>query len=133
MFKRLVIYLLQQPTDQTITMQQKEDLINWDDFSKIEMRVGTVLHAEVFEKAIKPAYKITIDFGDFGIRKTSAQITKLYEPAEIIGKQVVAVVNFPAKQIANFQSQCLLLGTLGDEGVVLLTTERKVENGLRIS
>lgn len=114
-------------------MQQKEDLINWDDFSKIEMRVGTVLHAEVFEKAIKPAYKITIDFGDFGIRKTSAQITKLYEPAEIIGKQVVAVVNFPAKQIANFQSQCLLLGTLGDEGVVLLTTERKVENGLRIS
>ena len=133
MFKRLVIYLLQQPTDQTITMQQKEDLINWDDFSKIEMRVGTVLHAEVFEKAIRPAYKITIDFGDFGIRKTSAQITKLYEPAEIIGKQVVAVVNFPAKQIANFQSQCLLLGTLGDEGVVLLTTERKVENGLRIS
>lgn len=78
-----------------------KELITWNDFEKVEMRVGTILTAEVFEEARNPAYKITIDFGELGTRKTSAQITKLYQPDEIIGKQVIAVVNFPTKQIAN--------------------------------
>jgi tRNA-binding protein len=107
-------------------------MINWADFSKIEMRVGTIISAEIFKEARKPAYKITIDFGDFGIKKTSAQITKLYFPDEIIGKQVIAVVNFPPKQIANIQSECLILGAVNDEEVTLLTTDKLVKNGLRI-
>jgi tRNA-binding protein len=114
------------------TMKQTNELINWDDFSKIEMRVGTIVGAEIFKEAKKPAYKITIDFGDFGIRKTSAQITKRYLPNEIIGKQVIAVVNFPPKQIANFQSECLILGAVNENEVTLLTTDKSVINGLRI-
>ena len=111
----------------------KNNLIEWSDFSKIEMRVGTVISAEVFKEARNPAYKISIDFGEFGIKKTSAQITKLYQPENIIGKQVVAVINFPPKQIANFMSECLVLGGLGDEKeVTLLQPERKVKNGARI-
>lgn len=113
-------------------MNHSEDLINWQDFTKVEMRVGTILSAEVFKEAKKPAYKITIDFGEFGIRKTSAQVTKLYTPDAIIGKQVVAVVNFPPKQIANIQSECLLLGSINGDEIVLLTTEQSVKNGLRI-
>ncbi|MFT3902160.1 MAG: tRNA-binding protein [Niabella sp.] len=113
-------------------MAQPNELIHWDDFSKIEMRVGTVMSAEVFKEAKKPAYKITIDFGDFGIRKTSAQITKLYSPDEIVGKQVIAVVNFPPKQIAHFQSECLILGAVNEKDVTLLTTDKRVINGLRI-
>jgi len=105
-------------------------IITWTDFTKIEMRVGTVITAEVFVEARNPAYKLTIDFGDFGIKKTSAQITKLYEPEHIIGKQVIAVVNFPPKQIANIMSECLVLGAVGDENMVtLLTSERHVPNG----
>lgn len=113
-------------------MKQDKGLINWDDFSKIEMRVGTVISAEMFKEARKPAYKITIDFGDFGIKKTSAQITKLYVPDNIIGKQVVAVINFPPKQIANIKSECLILGVIDEDEVTLLTTDRPVKNGLRI-
>ena len=110
------------------------NLIEWSDFSKIEMRVGTVISAEVFKEARNPAYKISIDFGEFGIKKTSAQITKLYQPENIIGKQVVAVINFPPKQIANIMSECLVLGGLGDEKeVTLLQPERKVKNGIKIS
>lgn len=108
------------------------ELINWNDFSKIEIRVGTIISAEAFKQVKKPAYKITIDFGDFGIRKTSAQITKLYLPNEIVGKQVIAVVNFPPKQIANIQSECLVLGAVNDQEVTLLTTDKFVKNGLRI-
>ena len=112
----------------------KNNLIEWSDFSKIEMRVGTVISAEVFKEARNPAYKISIDFGEFGIKKTSAQITKLYLPENIIGKQVVAVINFPPKQIANIMSECLVLGGLGDEKeVTLLQPERKVKNGIKIS
>ncbi|MFN6378794.1 MAG: tRNA-binding protein [Flavobacteriales bacterium] len=107
--------------------------ISWSDFDKIEIRVGTILSAEIFKEAKKPAYKITIDFGELGIRKTSAQIAKLYHPEEIIGKQVVAVVNFPAKQIANMKSECLILGAVDDDEVTLLTLDKSVKNGLRVS
>lgn len=113
-------------------MEQTNEWINWNDFSKIEIRVGTVVGAEVFKEAKKPAYKMTVDFGDFGIRKTSAQITKLYFSDEIVGKQVIAVVNFPPKQIANIQSECLILGVVNEEEVTLLTTDKLVKNGLRI-
>lgn len=107
--------------------------ITWNDFSKIEMRVGTILTAEVFEKVQNPAYKMTIDFGEFGIKKTSAQVTNLYKPEELVDKQVVAVINFPPKQIANMMSECLVLGGLGDnKDVILLQPERKVKNGTRI-
>lgn len=97
------------------------------------MRIGTVLTCEVFSEAIQPAYKMTVDFGEFGIRKTSAQITRLYKPENIIGKQVVAVMNFPPKQIANIMSECLILGGLGEnKEVTLLIPERKVKNGTLI-
>lgn len=107
--------------------------ITWDDFSKIEMRVGTIISAEVFKEVRNPAYKIVVDFGDFGTRKTSAQVTKLYEPEELVGKQVIAVVNFPPKQIANFMSECLVMGLLGeDKEVTLLTADKKVPNGQQV-
>ena len=97
------------------------------------MRVGTVLAVNAFPEARKPAYKLTIDFGDVGIKRTSAQLTKLYEPDDLVGKQVIAVVNFPPKQIATFMSECLVLGAVADDGTVtLLQPERKTENGLRI-
>lgn len=113
-------------------MEIAETLINWEDFAKIEIRVGTIIHAETFKEAKNPAYKIKVDFGDFGIRKTSAQVTKLYNTDELIGKQVVAVVNFPPKQIANMQSECLILGAVNADEVTLLSTDKKVKNGLRI-
>jgi tRNA-binding protein len=108
-------------------------MITYQDFEKIEMRVGTIVHAQPFEKANKPAYQLEIDFGALGIKKSSAQITHHYSCEDLIGKQVIAVVNFPPKQIANFFSECLVLGVVGSEGdVVLLQPERKVENGSRI-
>ena len=100
---------------------------------KVEMRIGTVISAEVFEEARKPAYKMVIDFGKFGKRKTSAQITKLYRAEALIGKQVIAVVNFPPKQIASMMSECLVLGGIGeDHEITLIEPERKVKNGTRI-
>jgi tRNA-binding protein len=107
-------------------------MIDYSDFEKVEIRVGTVLEAEIFEKAKKPAYILHIDFGEKGILKSSAQITDHYAPEELVGRQVVAVVNFPPRQIANIQSQCLVLGAVGADGVVLLQPERAVDNGLRI-
>ncbi len=115
-----------------MSMKQKENFIGWNDFSKIEMRVGTIIEVEVFKEAKKSAYKVIIDFGEYGIRKTSAQITKLYSPGEMIGKQVMAVVNFPPKQIANMQSECLLLGAVNGSEVTLMTTDKPVKNGLRV-
>ncbi len=107
--------------------------LSWSDFMKVEMRVGTIIRAEVFEEARNPAYKVWIDFGEFGSKKTSAQITRQYDLDSIIGLQVVAVVNFPPKQIANFMSECLLLGATGpDKEVILLNPERNVPNGWRI-
>jgi len=114
-------------------MKKKNNMetITWNDFSKIEMRVGTVLSAEVFKEVRNPAYKIVVDFGEFGTRKSSAQLTKRYLPEDLIGKQVIAVVNFPPKQIANFMSECLILGLLGEgKDVTLLTPDKKVPNGL---
>ena len=108
--------------------------LSWSDFMKVEMRVGTVIAAEVFAEARNPAYKLIVDFGEFGTRKSSAQITQLYQPEELIGKQVIAVVNFPPKQIANIQSECLVLGAVGmDKEVTLLQPERTVANGTRIA
>lgn len=107
--------------------------ITFSDFTKIDMRVGTIIHVEVFQEAKIPAYKVTIDFGELGIKKTSAQITKLYQPEDLIGKQVVAVINFPPKQIANFMSECLILGAVGEENLVsLLSPNHEMKNGLKI-
>ncbi len=108
--------------------------IDWTDFEKIDMRAGTVISAEKFEKANKPAYILHIDFGILGIKKSSAQITDYYLCEDLIGKQIVAIVNFSPKQIANIQSECLVLGAVGADGkVVVLQTERAVENGIKIS
>jgi tRNA-binding protein len=110
-----------------------KDTLTWSDFMKVEMRIGTIISAEVFKEVKNPAYKIVIDFGEYGQRKTSAQITNLYQPEDIIGKQVTAVVNFPAKQIANMMSECLVLGGIGEnKTVILLQPERKVKNGTRV-
>lgn len=110
------------------------DTLSWSDFEKMDMRVGTILHAEVFAEAKKPAYKLQIDFGPLGIKKSSAQITKFYQPENLIGKQIIAVVNFPPKQIGPFMSECLVLGAVDDEhGVTILSPSLKCENGLRIA
>lgn len=113
----------------------ENNTLSWADFEKIEMRVGTILKAEVFEKAKRPAYQLEIDFGqEIGVRKSSAQITQRYTPEELIGKQIVAVINFPPKQIANFWSECLVLAAVGDsEGTTLLTPDKPTSNGLKIS
>jgi tRNA-binding protein len=109
------------------------DFITWADFEKIDIRCGTVIEATPFEKAMKPAYKLRIDFGEAGIKKSSAQITHHYKPEQLIGLQVVAVVNFPPKQIADFISECLVLGVYaGSGGVVLLEPGQKVGNGQRV-
>ncbi|MBC3783867.1 tRNA-binding protein [Spirosoma utsteinense] len=108
--------------------------ITWADFEKVEIRTGTVVAVEAFPQARKPAYKLTIDFGELGTRRTSAQLTKLYQAEELVGKQLVAVVNFPPRQIATFMSECLVLGAVADDGTVtLLQTERPTPNGLRIA
>ncbi|GAB3941983.1 tRNA-binding protein [Spirosoma harenae] len=110
------------------------DTITWADFEKVDIRTATVIAAEAFPQARKPAYKLTLDFGDLGIKRTSAQLTKLYQADELVGKQVVAVINFPPKQIATFMSECLVLGAVSDDGTVtLLQTERSTLNGLRIA
>ncbi|MBW0178051.1 tRNA-binding protein [Sediminibacterium sp.] len=108
-------------------------MISWHDFEKIEIRSGTILEVTDFPKAKKPAYQIKIDFGPLGIKQSSAQITAHYNKDVLVGKQVVAVVNFPPKQIANFFSECLVLGVYDTDGnVILLQPDRAVENGQRI-
>ena len=105
-------------------------MAEFSDFIKMDIRVGTIIEAKVFEKAKKPAYKLKIDFGgDCGEKKSSAQITDLYSAEELIGKQVLAVVNFPPRQIADFMSEVLVLGTYSDGGVVLITPDKPVKNG----
>jgi tRNA-binding protein len=108
--------------------------LTWSEFLRVEMRVGTILEAEVFREAKKPAYKLLIDFGELGLRKSSAQIAQLYQPEELRGRQVIAVVNFPPKQIANLRSECLVLGAVGSKGeVILLQPDRAVPNGWKVS
>ena len=108
-------------------------MISWEDFEKVDIRTGTILEVNDFPGAKKPAYQLTIDFGELGIKKSSAQITALYTKEEIIGKQVMAVVNFPVKQIANFFSECLVLGVYNENNdVVLLQPSLPVKNGSKV-
>lgn len=101
-----------------------------DDFIKLDIRVGTIIEAKVFEKAKRPAYQLKIDFGEeIGIKKSSAQITKVYQIDNLIGKQILAVINFPPRQIADFLSEVLVLGTYSEEGVVLIKPDHDVKNG----
>ncbi|WET03817.1 tRNA-binding protein [Flavobacterium sp. YJ01] len=108
--------------------------LTWSEFERTDMRVGTIIGVNDFPEARKPAFQLTIDFGsEIGIRKSSAQITKRYQKEDLINRQIVAVVNFPKKQIGKFMSECLVLGAVGEEGdVILLAPDFKIENGLRI-
>jgi len=108
-------------------------MLSWDDFEKVDMRVGTIISVEDFPKARKPAYRLTIDFGELGIKQSSAQIKDLYTKEDLLNKQIIAVVNFPPKQIANFISECLVMGVYTkDNSVVLLQPERNTANGMKI-
>ena len=105
-------------------------MATFDDFMKLDIRVGTIIDAHVFEKARKPAYQLQVNFGEeIGVKKSSAQITDHYKPENLIGKQVLAVVNFPPRQIADFMSEVLVLGTYSEGGVVLITPDKPVNNG----
>lgn len=108
--------------------------LTWNEFERTDMRVGTIIEVNDFPEARKPAYQLTIDFGsEIGIRKSSAQITKRYQKEDLVNRQIVAVVNFPKKQIGKFMSECLVLGAVGEEGdVILLAPDFKIPNGLRI-
>lgn len=108
--------------------------LTWNEFERSDMRVGTIVEVNDFPEARKPAFQLTIDFGsEIGIRKSSAQITKRYKKEDLVKRQIVAVVNFPKKQIGKFMSECLVLGAVGEEGdVILLSPDFKIENGLRI-
>ncbi len=104
--------------------------INWADFEKIDIRTGTIILVSDFPKAKNPSYQLTIDFGELGIKKSSAQITELYSKENLIGTQILAVVNFPKKQIANFFSECLVLGVYGENNAVtLISPSNSVKNG----
>lgn len=109
--------------------------ISWGDFEKVELRVGTILAVEEFPEARKPAWKLTVDFGDkIGSRRSSAQITDRYKVEELVGKQVLAVINFPPKQIGPFMSECLVTGFVTDDGsVVLAVPDQTVANGVRLA
>ncbi|RKE92201.1 tRNA-binding protein [Ichthyenterobacterium magnum] len=109
------------------------DTITFEDFTKVDLRIGTIIEVNDFPEARHPAYQLTIDFGDLGIKKSSAQITTLYTEDALLGKQVVAVVNFPKKQIAKFMSECLILGAVNGKDVILLNPENKVKNGTIVS
>ena len=105
-------------------------MATFDDFMKLDIRVGTIIEAKVFEKAKRPAYQLQVDFGsEIGIKKSSAQITEVYNCDDLVGKQVLAVVNFPPRQIADFMSEVLVLGTYSKQGVVLIRPDEQVENG----
>jgi tRNA-binding protein len=107
--------------------------ITWHDFEKVELRVGTILEVADFPEARKPAYKVKVDFGLFGIRWSSAQITKHYTKEELTGRQILGVVNFPEKQIANFKSQFLITGFADDNGeIVLASIDKQVPNGSKL-
>jgi tRNA-binding protein len=107
--------------------------ISWAEFEQVELRIGTVLEVEDFPQARKPAYKLKVDFGEFGVKRSSAQITHLYRKEELVGRQVLGVINFPQKQIANFFSEALITGFYLPTGeIVLAQPERKVPNGAKL-
>ena len=109
-------------------------MISIDDFKKIEFRVGTIVTVDEFPEAKKTAYKLKIDFGGFGIKQSSAQVTDNYLPADLLNRQVVAVVNFPPKKIASLTSEVLVLGADGNEnGIILLDLDKPIQNGVKIS
>ena len=107
--------------------------IAFEDFTKVDLRIGTIIEVNDFPKATNPAYQLTIDFGDLGVKTSSAQITTLYTKEELLNRQIVAVVNFPNKQIANFKSECLVMGAVDGKDVVLLKPEQSVKNGTTVS
>ena len=108
-------------------------MITWDDFEKVDMRVGTIIEINDFPAARNPAYQLKIDFGELGLKRSSAQITSLYKKEELLHKQVIAVVNFPPKQIGNFMSECLVMGVYGEnKEVTLIQPERSIKNGSKI-
>ncbi|GAB1855694.1 tRNA-binding protein [Flavobacteriaceae bacterium MHTCC 0001] len=109
------------------------DTISFEDFTKVDLRVGTIIGVNDFPEARKPAYQLTIDFGELGIKTSSAQITSLYKKEDLLKKQIIAVVNFPKKQIAKFMSECLVLGAVKDNDVILLHPEIKIKNGTTVS
>lgn len=109
------------------------DTISFEDFTKVDLRVGTIIEVNDFPEAKNPAYQLTIDFGDLGVKKSSAQITTLYKKEELLHRQIVAVINFPKKQIAKFMSECLVLGAVNGKDVILLNPETKVKNGSTVS
>jgi len=109
--------------------------ISWQEFEKVELRVGTIMSAEAFREAFKPAYQLTIDFGsEIGVKKSSARITNLYEPEDLVGKQIVGVVNLPAKKIRPFMSECLVTGFIQeDASVVLAVPDKPAKNGSKLA
>ncbi|KRA51413.1 tRNA-binding protein [Pseudoxanthomonas sp. Root65] len=109
------------------------DVIAWDDFARVQLRAGTVIRVEPFPEARKPAWKLWVDFGPHGIRKTSAQIQAIYSATELVGRQIVGVINFPPKQVGPFVSEFLLTGFHTDDGVVITTVERRVPDGARMA
>jgi len=114
-------------------MEKDMQTITWADFEKIVIRTGTIIDAQPFPKARKPSYRLWIDFGELGLKRSSAQITVHYSPEELVGREIIAVVNFPAKQIADFFSECLVLGAYDGQGeVVLLRPDKPVGKGRRI-
>ena len=109
------------------------NIITFEDITKVDLRIGTIIEVNDFPEAKKPAYQLKIDFGDLGIKSSSAQITTHYKKEDLIHRQIVAVVNFPKKQIAKFMSECLVIGAVNGAHVILLNPEHKVENGVAIS
>lgn len=107
--------------------------IQFDDFTKVDIRVGTIIEVNDFPEARNPAYQLRVDFGDLGIKKTSAQITTLYKKEDLLNRQILAVVNFPPKQIGKFMSECLVLGAVDGKDVILLNPEVSVKNGSTVS
>ena len=110
-----------------------DNIITFEDFTKVDLRVGTITEVHDFPEARNPSYQLSIDFGDLGIKKSSAQITSLYSKEDLLNRQIVAVVNFPKKQIANFMSECLVMGAVKENDVFLLHPETKVKNGSQVS
>ena len=110
-----------------------DDSITFEDFTKVDLRVGTIVDVQDFPEARNPAYKLTIDFGDLGLKRSSAQITTLYSKEDLLNKQIIAVINFPKKQIATVMSECLILGAVDGKDVILLQPQDEVENGSTVS